>query len=509
MGGLERLDGPGGRGSVAAPSRAAGWSVAATAAVLALAVRWSMVGGRVGLYGYQGYDDGVYFASAVAFVHGQMPYRDFLLLHPPGIMLALAPFAALARRTGDATALAAARAAFIGLGALSTVLVTRIARRWGTAPMVAAALLYALSPAAAYADRITLLEPLGTVTLLGAVVLLVRASDTGAPGWCTWVGGAVLGLGPAVKIWNVVPVLVVVAWQAHVRGVRTALVVGSAAAASTTLVLLPFAVTAPARMLRLVVLDQLGRARTPASTATRLTGIAGLDVTSAPTTGPGGAALLVLVCGLVVACAAVAWHGRRGRLWVVLLAGEVAVLLLSPSYFAHYAAFSAAALALVVAAAVPVVPAPARVATAAALCLALGALAVAVQAPAPVPFPAAEIRRHLPATGCIRSDSPGALALLGVLSRDVARGCPVPVDLSGQTYDVGSRDRHGKAVPRILNQRWQRDVTQYLTSGAATVLARGVGDGFDAGTTRALGRLTTVVDRHGIRLLLPRPDRSP
>ena len=169
--------GPNGGPELAAAGhdRAVGWVVAGVAGLLALAVRWHLVGGFAGLRGYHGYDDGVYYSSAVAFVHGRMPYRDFLLLHPPGIMLALTPFAALARWTGDSTALAAARLAFIVVGALNTVLVARLARRWGIASAVVAGTLYAVSSAAAYAERLTLLEPLGTLTVLAAVSLLLRA----------------------------------------------------------------------------------------------------------------------------------------------------------------------------------------------------------------------------------------------------------------------------------------------------------------------------------------------
>ncbi len=42
-----------------------------------------------GLHGYNGdgYDDGVYLGAAIRFVNGVLPYRDFALLHPPGIVL--------------------------------------------------------------------------------------------------------------------------------------------------------------------------------------------------------------------------------------------------------------------------------------------------------------------------------------------------------------------------------------------------------------------------------------
>src|ERR1044072_4376607 len=67
-----------------------------------------------GLHGVLGYDDGVCFGAAEAFVFGRLPYHDFVLLHPPGIVLALAPFAGLARLTGDDdSALAVARLVFM------------------------------------------------------------------------------------------------------------------------------------------------------------------------------------------------------------------------------------------------------------------------------------------------------------------------------------------------------------------------------------------------------------
>ena len=42
-----------------------------------------------GLGGIDDYDEGVYFAGAQALTAGRLPYRDFVLLHPPGILLLL------------------------------------------------------------------------------------------------------------------------------------------------------------------------------------------------------------------------------------------------------------------------------------------------------------------------------------------------------------------------------------------------------------------------------------
>jgi len=38
-----------------------------------------------GLWGLAGYDGGVYYAAAAGLAHGQVPYADHLLPHPPGI----------------------------------------------------------------------------------------------------------------------------------------------------------------------------------------------------------------------------------------------------------------------------------------------------------------------------------------------------------------------------------------------------------------------------------------
>ena len=407
--------------------------------------------------------------------------------------------------TSDSDALAAARTGFILVGALNTVLVTRIARRWGTAASVVAG-----EPVRRLVGRRLrgATDPPGGAghahpALRGGPALPLGVA--GASRWWLCAAGAVLGLGPAVKIWNIVPVLVVLAWHTHTRGPRSALTVTAAAAVSATCVVLPFALADPSAMLRLVLLDQLGRPRTPDSLVTRLEGITGADVTPLSTAASGRAALMTIVGSAVVLAAVIAWRARRGRLWVALLATEVTVILASPSYYRHYAAYAAAALPLVVGAAASLAPRRLRTWTAAGACVALGLVIGSFRVSAPQPFPAALVRQVLPQAGCVHADSPGALALLDVLSRDEDRGCDVRIDVSGQTYDTGSRDKDGRAVPRDRNQRWQSDAVQYLTSGSATVIVRGEGNGFSAATEKALRRGRTLVRIGGVRVLLPTP----
>src|SRR4051812_37861771 len=149
-------------------------------AALAFAVRLSAVLRGGGLFGRIGYDGSVYYASASALTRGLLPYRDFLLLHPPGIALALLPFAALGRLVGDADAFALARLAWFGLGALSAGLVFTLLRPRGLGAALVGALGYAVFVPAVTSEHTTSLEAVGSACLLGATALLVPAeSHTG------------------------------------------------------------------------------------------------------------------------------------------------------------------------------------------------------------------------------------------------------------------------------------------------------------------------------------------
>jgi alpha-1,2-mannosyltransferase len=107
------------------------WLWALAIAAIAFVVRLVPVLRGGGLFGLGNYDDGVYYAAATGLVHGLLPYRDFLLLHPPGMLLLLSPFAGLAQLTSDPYGFAAARVAWMLLGAVNAVLIWRILRPIG------------------------------------------------------------------------------------------------------------------------------------------------------------------------------------------------------------------------------------------------------------------------------------------------------------------------------------------------------------------------------------------
>ncbi|KAE8762777.1 glycosyltransferase 87 family protein, partial [Georgenia thermotolerans] len=283
----------------APPSRRRDPPVAALVATVAAAVRLLPVLAGGGLRGAGGYDDGVYFTAATALVHGRMPYAAFVLLHPPGIALVLAPFAALTRWVPDSVAFALARVAFVALGTLTAVLVARLGSlAGGRAAALTAGLAYAVAPAAAYAERTTMLEGPANLCLAAAlVVLLARPVLTARPALAA---GALLGLGTGVKIWGVVPLAVVAGWVGARAGPRRLGELLTGAAAALTALCLPFFLAAPDQMTRYVVLAQLGRVRMAVGWTERLAGVVG------PALGPAAAPTPAEVALVAGGCAAVA-----------------------------------------------------------------------------------------------------------------------------------------------------------------------------------------------------------
>ena len=163
--------------------------------VVAVAARLVPVLRGGGLEGLSFYDDGVHFSAATGFVHGRMPYRDFLLLHPPGILLALAPFAELARWTGDATAFAVARVGFMVLGGVNAVLVSRFLRPTGRYGAWLGGLVYAVFWPAVYIEHTVLLEGLANTLLFLTLLLVVPLRRSEHPSTAKLiVAGGLLGM---------------------------------------------------------------------------------------------------------------------------------------------------------------------------------------------------------------------------------------------------------------------------------------------------------------------------
>ncbi len=483
---------------------------------IALAARLSVIFRHGALRGFYGYDAAVYFAAGDALIHGRMPYHGFVLLHPPGLMLVLAPFAALGRWITDSTAFAVADLAFCVLGAVNAVLVVRVGRALGLRLRAAAigGIFYALWYGSVNTEFLTKLEPLGNAAFLGGLLLTVRSRAVDSArerAVRAAAGGVLLGAAVSVKIWWIVPVLGVLIW--HLVAARRCelsrpWLPATGAVAGALVINLPFFLTAPGDMWHLVVLDQIGRAdtRTPRavrfadfSGATRLNGHVSVAVIV-------GLSLLFLVAFTVAMVRAAAVP--RARPVLVLFLVQALVLVLAPSWFFFYVDYAGPTASLVVAAAAAADGPPAwarRLGRPAwlgrwaptGLAAAITAVALALGAGAVAPFPAAPaLTRATTHVRCLMSDSPMSLIRLDALSRGLENGCPNWIDVTGHTYFGRDLPRHGETRPH--NVQWQRDLTTYLRSGDAVVIVRRGGTGINSRTQRALARDGVLARSHGV-----------
>lgn len=445
---------------------------AAFSARLGLTLRGS------GLFGLHFYDDGVHYAAATGLVHGLLPYRDFLLLHPPGIVLGLVPFAELGRWLGEDRGFAVARLSFVVLGAVNAVLVSRYLRGVGIFAAWFGGLCYALFWPAVYTEHTVLLEgPANTCLLVALLLLTPRDIRTALTTRKLLVAGAILGLATTIKIWGVVPILVLFGWLVFRYRWRPAGFFLLGAAVATTVVCLPFFLAAPGTMWRMVVVDQLQRNETAVPLIERLNDIAGLTLYHLPNQ----ITLLtwVIWVGLVLAMLA-AWTRPRSRPALLLLIGLVSLLLVTPSWYLHYSALTAGVLALVVGTAGQVVldltwlrhRGRPRSAVGTVLVLALGAFSLPIgSASTGQQFPGQSLGAVAAGRpGCVTSDHPSALILMNVLGRNLERGCPLVVDLGGASYHLPSPDRG--LVSRRRNAVFQRYALAYLGTGDTMLLAR-------------------------------------
>ncbi|MGA9113693.1 MAG: glycosyltransferase 87 family protein [Candidatus Dormiibacterota bacterium] len=213
-------------------------------------------------------DISIYLGAAIRLVHGALPYRDFALLQPPGLVLLLSPFGLLSVAVGSRVALMALTACTPLLAAANVALVGRlIAHRGWRAALVACGFM-AVYPATYLALQDSLLEPLMCLLcLLGAVLVFDRDRLAGRRRLA--LGGAAFGLATSVLIASALPVLVVAALCAS-RLRRRLLPFASGVAAGFLIPALPFFAAAPAAFLHDTVISQLARVplagRTPLAT---------------------------------------------------------------------------------------------------------------------------------------------------------------------------------------------------------------------------------------------------
>jgi hypothetical protein len=416
------------------------------------------------LLGISEYDDGTDFGSAIRLVHGAVPYRDFIMVQPPGITLIMFPIALITKGMGTITGMAVARV-FTALASAAAVPVAGLlVRHRGLFATLVACGVLAIYPDSVLAARTVLLEPwLVLFCLLGALAVFDRDEVSGS--WRRLLAGGVLfGFAGAVKVWAIIPVVVVLALTA--RRPRRAAAYAAGVALGFCVPVLPFALTAPTTFYRSVFIAQLVRndvVRIPQGY--RLQQILGLVHVSQLATPP----LVIIGIVFVVILAAVSLigsrlaHGRPPALdWFVTgtCALVVAAFLWPADFYYHYAGFIAPFVGLVIA--LPVsrllsaLPSdeprrwlrrmrPWATAVAAAALVVLAVFQVVAEANEASGVPANEVaqaKRIIPPGACVATDQASYTIAINRFVSTVP-GCSLMIDGVGTDYAL-SNGRNGE-----------------------------------------------------------------
>jgi hypothetical protein len=251
-----QADGPSARRRLVAAWRNPVAVVIAAATVLALGLRLYELFRPGYLLGLTEYDDGSYFGSAVHLTQGILPYRDFIFVQPPGIIVLMAPVALLAKVTGTATAMAAGRILTALASAAGVVLAGLLVRHRGVLAVLIAGGVLAVFPDSIAASHTVLVEPwLVLFCLAGALAVFDGDRLTASRRRLAW-GGAAFGFAGAIEAWAIMPVLVL--FLLALPWARRALTFAAGVAAGFLVPVLPFAALAPGRFYQSLIVAQVG-----------------------------------------------------------------------------------------------------------------------------------------------------------------------------------------------------------------------------------------------------------
>jgi len=439
------------------------------AAVFSLAVGWYQLFGLRELHQYLEYDDGVWFGTSVRLAHGIFPYRNFVDDQPPGVPVAMLPFALWSRSVGTATAFAAARLVVPLVETFGVVALGWILRHRGVLTVAVACGAMAVYPVCLINQRTVMLEPFcATLCLLGLAAVFEGERLSGRTGPLV-VGGAFFGLACSCKAFALLPFVVVVAALMASPTRRRLVSFLAGAAGAFAVVCGPFFALAPSAFVHDVVVTQLSRsARVDRSVYDRLTSLVGSPPSVVPTpfADRSERALAVVLAVVVVVLvvggyAAGRLHSRRyvtsalpagwfTRLDAVAIATVAVVgtaFATSAAYYYHYAAFFGPFLALMLGLAAGRIAllAPRTAAAVTAAVLFAGAVhAVQVVRASRGGLPdVALIQRFVPAGACVLGDDAPTLLLADRFSSMVP-GCTAVTDAFGTTiswdggYPAGS-----------------------------------------------------------------------
>jgi alpha-1,2-mannosyltransferase len=307
-----------------------------------------------GVLGYNlGYDDGVYLGVATRLVHGVLPYRDFVFVHPPGIAYLMSPVALIGRIIGTHGSLVIARCVTAVVVGMNAMLAGILVRSAGRVAVAVSSFSLALWPLTVSVDRTLELEPyLVFFCLLGAILVFERG-DLAAPRR-VFLGGLVFGFAFVVKVWGVLPIAAVLLccvprWRRGVLPLALGLALG------ILVPCLPFLLIAPHAFFHDVIVAQLSRNDVYSGPATPLNSrfflMSGLGGLSAISISPDFAEVLFALLAIVTVFVFGIGIRHRTRMeWFALASSAIVLLGMfdSPDLYDHYAYFPVAFFVLLI-----------------------------------------------------------------------------------------------------------------------------------------------------------------
>ena len=486
------------------PALDARWAVPGVVFAVAVVMRLVPLLVQHTLTGVLEYDDGVQFSAAEQLVAGHLPYRDFIFIQPPGVVVVLSPFAALAHWTGDVAAMAMARIVFIVIAAANAALIARILRSRGRAAALSGGLLYAVWQATVAAEHTLLLEPLLTFGVLTAMLLIGDSTRRNA---CLW-AGVIVGAAASIKLW-MGPLALVILWIAYRRhGKRGAGRFGVGFGAAFIVICAPFLAASPRKFYGQVFADQVNRPGSGATVWERLQYLSGLTVHTtldADVTVHGLALLAIVGIGAIIA---LSWRDKGSRPWMAIGAMELFLIMVAPSFSYHYVDFPAGSVCVLSGMAVHQlrrrmvgVGRPARIVITAAGVAVLFVLTLST-ATSPVGSSTDQpaLASFVKSEHCVWTTTASLLIALNVETRQIQRNCPYTTDPYGEVLNLseGLSDRSNNAIvvagPDL--PEWQQTVRGQLSASSAIVADPGtIGQGWDPATLAFFHRLYLPVGR--------------
>lgn len=305
------------------------------------------------LLGINEYDEGTDVGSAIRLVHGALPYRNFVMIQPPGITLLMFPVALATKAMGTDIAMAVARVITALASAAAVPVAGLLTRHRGLFATLVTCGVLAIFPDSILAAKTVLLEPwLVLFCLLGALAMF-DGDQVASSTRRLLAGGVLLGFAGSVKVWAILPVVVILVLTA--RRPRQAFVYAAGVTLGFCVPVLPFALSAPAAFYRGVIVAQLRRsdiARIPQGyRLQQMLGLARFPQLTTP-------ALVIIGIAVVLLIAAVTVLGSRlacsappalDRFAAGICALVAAAFLWPVDFYYHYAAFLAPFLALTIA----------------------------------------------------------------------------------------------------------------------------------------------------------------